>query len=273
MKLGESVLQGLKREFAEELGIYPERCFPIKKILHHYSEKSVLLDVWQITEFRGQAIGLEGQSVEWRYLSDLQVKDFPPANSPILRLLKLPEAIAITPEIEEEEKVEQVILDLVTQQVKVIQFRQSHLDSESYLHWFELAQGVCSGTDVELMFSSHFAGLPLLKIPAGFHANSARLMEMHERPVPDELLFSASCHNQQELKQAEKLNVDFAYLSPVKPIEKYHGSNSIGWKGFETLVEQVSVPVYALGGMCVSDVSEARQHGGQGIAGISCFQS
>ena len=273
LKLGESVLQGLKREFAEELGIYLERCFPIKKILHHYSEKSVLLDVWQITEFRGQAIGLEGQSVEWRYLSELQVKDFPPANSPILRLLKLPEAIAITPEIEEEEKVEQVILDLLTQQVKVIQFRQSHLDSETYLHWFELAQGVCSGTDVELMFSSHFAGLPLLKTPAGFHANSARLMEMRERPVPDELLFSASCHNQQELKQAEKLNVDFAYLSPVKPIEKYHGSNSIGWKGFETLVEQVSVPVYALGGMCVSDVSKARQHGGQGIAGISCFQS
>ena len=105
LKFGESVLQGLKREFAEELGIYPERCFPIKKILHHYSEKSVLLDVWQITEFRGQAIGLEGQFVEWRYLSELQVKDFPPANSPILRLLKLPEAIAITPEIEEEEKV------------------------------------------------------------------------------------------------------------------------------------------------------------------------
>ena len=98
-------------------------------------------------------------------------------------------------------------------------------------------------------------------------------MEMHERPVPDELLFSASCHNQQELKQAEKLNVDFAYLSPVKPTEKYHGGNSIDWKGFETLVEQVSVPVYALGGMSVSDVSEARQHGGQGIAGISCFQS
>ena len=41
-------------------------------------------------------------------------------------------------------------------------------------------------------------------------------MEMHERPVPHELLFSASCHNRQELKQAEKLNVDFAYLSPVK---------------------------------------------------------
>ena len=159
----------VKKRIRGRTGYLSRAMFPNKKNFSIITrKKSVLLDVWQITEFHGQAIGLEGQSVEWRYLSELQVKDFPPANSPILRLLKLPEAIAITPEIEEEEKAEQVILDLVTQQVKVIQFRQSHLDSETYLHWFELAQGVCSGTDVELMFSSHFVGLPLLKTPAGF---------------------------------------------------------------------------------------------------------
>ncbi|MBI91003.1 MAG: DNA mismatch repair protein MutT, partial [Gammaproteobacteria bacterium] len=43
--------------------------------------------------------------------------------------------------------------------------------------------------------------------------------------------------------------------------------------GFETLVAQVSLPVYALGGMTVSDVTEVRKRGGQGIAGIRCFRT
>ncbi|WP_207796284.1 thiamine phosphate synthase, partial [Xanthomonas citri] len=38
--------------------------------------------------------------------------------------------------------------------------------------------------------------------------------------------------------------------------------------GFETLREQVSLPIYALGGMQIEDVRKARSHGGQGIAAI-----
>lgn len=38
--------------------------------------------------------------------------------------------------------------------------------------------------------------------------------------------------------------------------------------GFERLREQVSLPIYALGGMQVDDLREARAHGAQGIAAI-----
>jgi 8-oxo-dGTP diphosphatase len=273
LESGESAVEGLKREFSEELGIYPKRCFPLKKILYHYPEKSVLLDVWRINEFRGHATGMEGQPVEWRHLSDLNEKDFPPANSPIIRLLKLPEAIAITSELKDERAVEQAISDLIAQGVKVIQFRQGHLDDETYLHWFNVARLVCCRKDVELMFNHCLSTFSKLKVRVGFHANSARLMQMRERPVSNNFLFSASCHNLQELKQAEKLDVDFVYLSPVKPIEKYSEGHSLDWQGFETLVAQVSLPVYALGGMTVSDVTEVRKRGGQGIAGIRCFRT
>ena len=42
----------------------------------------------------------------------------------------------------------------------------------------------------------------------------------------------------------------------------------MGWEAFGTMVSGAPVPVYGLGGLGLADLSEARQQGGQGIAGI-----
>ena len=45
----------------------------------------------------------------------------------------------------------------------------------------------------------------------------------------------------------------------------------LGWSGFESLREQVSLPLYAIGGLGPDDFATARHHGGQGIAAIRAF--
>ena len=57
-------------------------------------------------------------------------------------------------------------------------------------------------------------------------------------------------------------------LGPVQATASHPGATPLGWEGFETLREQVSLPIYALGGMQPGDVREARAHGAQGIAAI-----
>uniref|UniRef100_UPI00203FB16A thiamine phosphate synthase n=1 Tax=Enterobacter hormaechei TaxID=158836 RepID=UPI00203FB16A len=42
----------------------------------------------------------------------------------------------------------------------------------------------------------------------------------------------------------------------------------LGWDAFAELRAQVSLPIYALGGMGSGHITEARRHGGQGIAAI-----
>ena len=42
----------------------------------------------------------------------------------------------------------------------------------------------------------------------------------------------------------------------------------IGWEAFALLREQVSLPIYAIGGLSPSDITYARAHGGQGVAAI-----
>jgi 8-oxo-dGTP diphosphatase len=60
-------------------------------------------------------------------------------------------------------------------------------------------------------------------------------------------------------------------LSPVLPTSSHPGIEPLGWDRFAALADQVSIPVYALGGMKPDDWLRARDRGGQGIAGISAF--
>jgi 8-oxo-dGTP diphosphatase len=47
----------------------------------------------------------------------------------------------------------------------------------------------------------------------------------------------------------------------------------LGWPRFQLLAEAASLPVYALGGTDPSQIAQARQNSGQGVAGIREFWS
>jgi 8-oxo-dGTP diphosphatase len=64
------------------------------------------------------------------------------------------------------------------------------------------------------------------------------------------------------------LGCDFAVLGPVQATDSHPGATPLGWEAFEALREQVSLPLYALGGMAPADIEQARRHGAQGIAAI-----
>lgn len=270
LEAGEEPRAALKREFAEELGVEVCRCFPLKKIQYDYPDKSVLLDIWRIVESTGTPKGLEGQAVEWRAISDLKESDFPAANAPIINCLKLPAEIAITPNVSNFGELQQIIHTLLNNGVRLIQFRQTELSAVEYLRWFEWADERCSAGGVKLMFNQKLADFPVATA-AGYHASANRLMQLQQRPLSHSQLFSASCHNLNQLQQAQRLEADFVYLSPVHPTDKYPDGRELGWEGFQKLVEQSSVPVYALGGVARNELAIAQAHGGFGISGIRCF--
>ena len=95
---GEPVPVALARELEEELGIEVTHSSPLIKVPHHYADKSVLLDVYEVTQFNGEAWGREGQPVEWVNPGDLDQFQFPAANKPILNTCLLPDSWFITPE-------------------------------------------------------------------------------------------------------------------------------------------------------------------------------
>ncbi len=85
---GEAIEQALIRECFEELAIIPSVFVPFIQIEHHYPEKSVLLDVWQVTDYLGVPKGVEGQPLVWCPIKDLDGYQFPEANLAIISVIQ-----------------------------------------------------------------------------------------------------------------------------------------------------------------------------------------
>ena len=80
----ETVTDALIRELKEEVNLTVHSSTPYMDISHNYPDKHVLLDIHLVTDFSGEAIGVEGQQIEWVNKADLASYDFPDANKPIL---------------------------------------------------------------------------------------------------------------------------------------------------------------------------------------------
>lgn len=270
---GETLPQALERELREELGIEVRECAPLLQIHHDYSDKSVLLDVWTIEAFSATPSGREGQVIAWRKLQDLRAADFPVANERIIRALRLPPRIAITPPAEDFAQLQETLSQQIDGGAELVYFRQKQLDPAAYKHWYGRAREQCKRSAMRLMYchpGDSIADIDRAAIDA-LHVNSTQLREITTRPLPAGSLFSASCHDLEELKLAEALDADFVFLSPVCATEKYADAQLLGWTGFEDLARQVNVPVYALGGVSPADLPACRAHKGFGVAGISAF--
>ena len=87
VEANETVQAALARELREEVNIEVQTCAPLTIIEHAYPDKRVRLDVWKVTEFRGEAKGLEGQECRWVPRYQLEGYPFPKANAAILERL------------------------------------------------------------------------------------------------------------------------------------------------------------------------------------------
>lgn len=84
----ETVAQALTRELLEEVAINVTETSSFMQLEYAYPEKTVLLDIYLVTDFTGEPHGLEGQPLQWVNIADLSSIKFPDANRPIVERLQ-----------------------------------------------------------------------------------------------------------------------------------------------------------------------------------------
>ena len=266
---GEDCFTALRRELHEELGITIESTKPLIQIPFRYPDRTVLLDVLQVTAFSGIAEGLEGQAIQWAALDELDRLPFPAANRRIIRRLQLPNYYLITGQHDDRFDFFERLRHGLEQGIKLVQLRNKSLSNYELESWVAEAKTVCQTFGAHLLVNTTIE--LARKLDVGLHLSSHYLMNCNERPVDTDQWLAASVHNEAELRQANKLAVDFIVLSPVLPTSSHPDAPTLGWERFSELVEQSLVPVYALGGMTEDTLTMAQQSGAQGIAAISAF--
>lgn len=270
---GESVQQALRRELREELAITVEDAAPLLKIRHWYSDRHVLLDVWQVSAFSGVPAGVEDQPIRWVAAGELSRYQFPSANRPIVAAAQLPDRYAILDDDGgDANALFERLLQLGERGVRLVRLRAKRLDAGAYRALAQRASDYCRSRGIALLLNE--APEIVAQTGAdGVHLTSAQLMALKERPVSTNLWVAASCHSPEELQQAERLCVDFVVLSPVLATDSHPDARPLGWSRFARLVDGANLPVYALGGMQQAHLAEAKKHGAQGIAALRGFWS
>ena len=274
LETGESVLDALKREIKEELNITIDKASPFKKIQYQYSDKAVLLDIWRVELFSGEPEGAEGQQIKWQSISDLKENDFPAANRAIIMALQLPQRYMITGSFENQQDFKYRLEASLKKGISLVQLRCKKTSETEYKQLAEISIQLCKKYNASLLFNTTielFKELNANAVDSGLHLNSQMLDSIQSRPIAADLLLSVSCHNSTEIEKAKQLGADIILLSPVKETRSHPGVKGIGWNKFTEIAENINQPVYALGGMSESDLTDAELSGAQGVAAISGF--
>jgi len=265
---GEMVAQALQREIHEELGLRIQSHRPLIRLLHHYPDRSVLLDVHRVIKHSGTAEGLEGQDLAWSSPNKLQDYALLPADRPIVTALQLPDRYLITPEPVDIPRFLYQLEKTLELGNSLVQLRAKSLSDHALRSLARKVKQLCGRYDARLLINGAI-GLAEELDADGVHLTSTQLMAFGQRPLGSNRLVAASCHSAQELAQAQKLGLDFVVLSPVLTTRSHPDTAPLGWEGLAEMIEGVSIPVYALGGMLCEHIDQAWNHGAQGIAGIS----
>ena len=268
---GEARQAALRRELHEEIGVRAGALQPLIAITWAYPEKSILLDVYRVLDWDGDAHGREDQALRWISVDGLAEIDMPAADRPVVTALRLPSCYAITPEpSSDHEKFLQQLAQALDSGVKLLELRSKHLPPEHLRTLATRAQQGASSASAQLLLNGNIALARELGM-AGVHLPAAELLRCDARPLPADRWVAASCHDERELAHAAAIGVDFAVLGPVLPTPTHPQAAALGWPRFSELCGAAQIPVYALGGLAASDHAQAVAAGGQGIAGISAF--
>ncbi len=267
-ELGETPEAALIRELQEELGITVQVGAALINVPQQYPDKRLRLDVRRVTAWEGTPRGHEGQALAWVAPGKLTSYLMPPADRPVVAMLRQPDRYLVTPEPGADGDAWLTGLSAaLAGGIRRVQLRARAIETEP--RWRSLvasAATLCRKAKAEVLVNGDIGLARELGI--GVHLRAAQLRALSVRPLPETVPVAASCHDVGELQAAEALGCDFAVLGSVFPTATHPGAAAIGWNGFARLRESVSLPIYAIGDLSPAHIDEARQHGAQGIAAI-----
>ena len=262
---GEDPRSALVRELEEELGIRVREATPWITRVYAYTHATVRLHFYRVSAWDGEPQPLEDQAIRWQRVEAPDVSPMLPANAPVLAALALPAVMVLSNCAAM--GVDPWILKLAERAIEeklLVQVREKGAERQRVQHVLSRVLARAEPFGARVVVNSDCGEFPQC---SGVHLSSRALMQAAARPAGT--LVGASCHDERELGQAEKLALDYAVVGPVKETASHPGAVPIGWERFAALACDRPMPIYAIGGLTRGDLAEARRRCAHGVALLS----
>lgn len=279
VEANESALDALRRELREELGIGIRDGVPLIRVPVASADATAIrlhLDTWTIRGFDGVPVAHEHEALAWVDEAELDRYPMPPADRPVVAALREPDRVLVTPEPGEGPAAEAAWLASL-EYALAAGVRRVHLRLADGAQRHRLGAAVadrCKASGAGVWVHGDAALADALGVGVHWRASQLRAPDaaaLTSRHQARGRRVCAAVHDVDELARAEALRVDDLLIGPVKPTATHPGHPGLGWAAFERLRARTALPVYALGGVGPLDLTEARHHGAQGVAGIRAF--
>lgn len=156
--------------------------------------------------------------------------------------------------------------------VRLVQLRMKKTKAEPFEYYAKALVETCNKYSAKLVLNHRLRSLPDVDC-FGIHITSHELMKT--KNIPDEIRskykISSPIHNYHQLDRAIELNLDFAVLTPIQKSISHPDAMYIGWKNAECFPKKTDIPLYAAGGMGISDIEKAKNLGFVGIASLGAL--
>ncbi len=180
--------------------------------------------------------------------------------------MPLPNHYLITPKLKDEAEFLASLEQSLQAGTQLMLLKAKGLDEAGYRALAARVIPLAHRYDCQVLITGDAALVDELRAD-GLHLDSKALAACTTRPLPDYYLVAVSGHSLEELKQGEAIRASFGVLSPINYTDAHPDIEPLGWDGLKAIVEQLDMPVYALGGVSADDEAAALEAGGRGVAG------
>jgi 8-oxo-dGTP diphosphatase len=263
---GETPVEALARELQEELAIDVETSYRWIVRQFVYPHATVRLHFFRVSSWTGELHAREHDALAWQRPGEQEVSPLLPANGPVMRALALPAEYAIS---QASALGTEVFLERLGERLarglKLLQLREPGWSVDAVYALARAVMPLARRHGARVLINSDVQLAQ--KVGAdGVHLTAAQVKALASRPDFD--LVGASCHDSEELREAERLGADFAVLGSIRSTPTHPDVEPLGWERFEQAAAGSGIPVYALGGVGARDLEAAWNRGAHGVSMI-----
>lgn len=159
---------------------------------------------------------------------------------------------------------------IVQSRPKAIILREKDMDEKKYASLSKEVISICKNYDVTCILHSFTACAIALKHDK-IHLPLPLLRSLTPEQKRTFSLIGTSCHSIDEAKEAQKLGADYIITGHIFATDCKKDLKPRGTEFLKEIIENVSVPVYAIGGISFDNINMVRKCGASGVCIMSGF--
>ena len=168
------------------------------------------------------------------------------------------------------EKYIKTIVEAAKNNVEYLILREKDLSEEAYTILAEKVMHICEKYSVPCILHSFAKAAMALNVKA-IHMPLPLLRKMTPQEKNHFEIIGASCHSLEEAKEAERLGCTYITAGHIFLTDCKKGLPGRGLTFLQNICENVSIPVYAIGGISNENINDVRQTGAAGACIMSGF--